>query len=76
MFEGEYRYAVKKHAGAVRVLHYRNHANSGNYADAIRHFEEVVSRDDAHARSEVWREIGTTYLESGSFEHARWALSR
>src|SRR5262249_59350985 len=46
------------------------------YEEASRHFEDVVSRDDAHARSEVWREIGATYLESGSHEHARWALSR
>ncbi len=36
----------------------------------------MVSRDDAHARSEVWREIGSTYLESGSIDHARWALSK
>jgi tetratricopeptide (TPR) repeat protein len=46
------------------------------YEDAIRHFESVVARDDAHARSEVWREIGSTYLESGSLDHARWALSK
>src|ERR1700682_977436 len=36
VFEGEYRYALSKHAGAIRVLHYRNHANAGNYGDAIR----------------------------------------
>jgi hypothetical protein len=46
------------------------------YEDAIRHFEQVVARDDAFARSEVWREIGSTYLESGSLDHARWALSK
>jgi high affinity Mn2+ porin len=36
VFEGEYRYTVSKHAGAIRVLHYLNHANAGNYAEAIR----------------------------------------
>ena len=46
------------------------------YEDAIRHFEPVVARDDAYARSEVWREIGSTYLESGSIDLARWALSK
>ena len=46
------------------------------YEDAIRHFEQVVARDDAFARSEVWREIGSTYLESGSTDLARWALSK
>ncbi|MDR3748364.1 MAG: carbohydrate porin [Acidobacteriota bacterium] len=35
VFEGEYRYAIKKHPGAVRLLNYENHANAGNYADAI-----------------------------------------
>jgi tetratricopeptide (TPR) repeat protein len=48
----------------------------GRHADAIRHFEEVVARDESFARHEVWREVGATYLESDSLEHARWALSR
>jgi high affinity Mn2+ porin len=36
VFEGEYRYTVRKHPGAIRLLNYENHANSGNYAEAIR----------------------------------------
>jgi len=39
MFEGEYRYNVKAHPGAIRLLHYLNHANLGTYADAIRQAE-------------------------------------
>jgi high affinity Mn2+ porin len=35
MFEGEYRYEVRKHAGTVRVLHFENRANMGTYAEAI-----------------------------------------
>jgi tetratricopeptide (TPR) repeat protein len=50
--------------------------SQGRHADAIRHFEEVVARDQGYARHEVWREVGATYLESASLEHARWALSR
>jgi tetratricopeptide (TPR) repeat protein len=46
------------------------------YEDAIRHFEEVVRRDARYARYEIWREIGATYVESGTFEHARWALEK
>jgi hypothetical protein len=46
------------------------------FDEAIRHFEEVVRRDEKHSRHEIWREIGITYLESGSYEHARWALER
>ena len=40
MFEGEYRYAVGKHAGAVRLLHYQNRANAGVYAEAIQRAEQ------------------------------------
>ena len=36
MAEGEYRFALKKHAGALRLLGFRLHSHSGNYADAIR----------------------------------------
>ncbi|MCM3870175.1 MAG: tetratricopeptide repeat protein [Pyrinomonadaceae bacterium] len=44
------------------------------YADAVRHFEQVVSRDRSHAQNEVWREVGATYLAAGQFEDARNAL--
>ncbi len=36
VFEGEYRYTLRKHPGAIRLLNYENHANAGNYAEAIR----------------------------------------
>ena len=36
MFEGEARYSVNKHQGAVRLLGFLLHTNSGNYAEAIR----------------------------------------
>jgi high affinity Mn2+ porin len=39
VFEGEYRYAVSQHPGAIRVLHYQNRANAGSYAEAIRQAE-------------------------------------
>ena len=44
--------------------------------DAIKHFGEVVGRDDAHAQHEVWREVGATYLAAGQFSDARDALER
>ena len=46
VFEGEYRYAVKKHAGTIRVLNYENHANAGDYAEAIRQAELSGSTPD------------------------------
>ena len=39
MFEGEYRYALRKHPGVIRLLNYENHANAGTYAEAIRQAE-------------------------------------
>jgi high affinity Mn2+ porin len=39
VFEGEYRYMIRRHAGAVRLLNYENHANAGNYAESIRQAE-------------------------------------
>ena len=36
LFEGEARYALGGHPGAVRLLGFLHHANSGTYADAIR----------------------------------------
>jgi tetratricopeptide (TPR) repeat protein len=44
--------------------------------EAIQHFEQVVSRDDAHAQHEVWREIGATYLAAQQFADALNALER
>ena len=46
MFEGEYRYAVGKHAGAVRLLHYQNRANAGVYGEAIRQAEQSGGAPD------------------------------
>ncbi len=39
VLEGEYRYTVNTHPGAVRVLQYFNRAKAGNYAEAIRQAE-------------------------------------
>jgi len=49
VFEGEYRYAFRKHAGTVRVLHYLNHANAGNYAEAVRQAELAGGTPDVTA---------------------------
>jgi high affinity Mn2+ porin len=35
VFEGEYRYDIRKHPGAVRALEYLNHAAAGTYSEAI-----------------------------------------
>ena len=39
VFEGEYRYAIHRQGGTVRLMNYENHANAGTYAEAIRQAE-------------------------------------
>lgn len=48
----------------------------GRLAEAINHFDAVVSRNPAHSQSEVWREIGQTYFQAGQFEDARVSFER
>ncbi len=35
VYEVERRYSIGERAGAIRVMHYRNHADAGNYASAL-----------------------------------------
>ncbi|HEY0364965.1 MAG TPA: tetratricopeptide repeat protein, partial [Pyrinomonadaceae bacterium] len=46
------------------------------YADAIRNFEQVVARNQAHSQHEVWREVAATYIAAGQFDDARTALDQ
>lgn len=46
------------------------------YADAIKHFEQVVVRDEGHAANEIWREIAATYIAAGQYADADEALER
>lgn len=46
------------------------------HADAVKNFEQVVSRDQTHAQHEIWREVGSTYIDAGQFEDARDSLER
>ena len=43
---------------------------------AIEHFSVVVEQDETYSSSEVWREIGATYLEADMFAEAQEALDR
>jgi tetratricopeptide (TPR) repeat protein len=42
--------------------------------EAIDYFGVVLALDDKHSHSEVWREVGATYLAAGMFNEAREAL--
>ena len=49
VFEGERRYSLGTRAGAVRVLGYLNHTDSGSYGDAVRLAEQTGSTPDITA---------------------------
>jgi tetratricopeptide (TPR) repeat protein len=44
------------------------------YQKALDHFSIVVEENDKHSLSEIWREIGATYLEAGMNKEALEAL--
>ena len=46
------------------------------WADAIKNFEQVVTREPTHSQHEIWREVGATYIAAGQFEDAHGALER
>src|SRR5215813_1321123 len=48
----------------------------GRLQDAINHFNVVVTHSDKFRQSEVWREIGATYLVAGMHQEARQSLEK
>ena len=48
----------------------------GRLQDAINHFSVVLEQDDKHSQSEIWREIGATYLAASMFTEAKEALDK
>ena len=53
MFEGELRYQPGGHAGAIRLLSFLNHTNSGSYADALQLAHENGTVPDITATRKV-----------------------
>lgn len=48
----------------------------GDLQNALNHFAIVVEQNDKHALSEIWREIGATYLAANMLGEAREALEK
>jgi Flp pilus assembly protein TadD len=46
----------------------------GDLQGALNHFSVVIEQNDKHSLSEVWREIGATYLAAGMFDEAEKTL--
>lgn len=48
-YEGEIRFSPGGHDGALRLLHYRNHADAGGYGEALQFAAATGSRPDVNA---------------------------
>ena len=48
----------------------------GELQKALDHFEVVVEQDDKYRLSEIWREVGATYLDAGMLKEAGDALEK
>ena len=48
----------------------------GRLQAALNHFSIVLAQNDKYRQSEVWREIGATYLAAGMFGEAKSALEK
>src|SRR5262249_7693505 len=81
----QYSEAIERFKKAVEIdpteidAHYqlgRIAREQGRLQEAIDHFNAVVTQDEKHSQSEVWREIGATYAAASMYEDARSALQR
>jgi len=77
--------AISRFQKAVEIAHDETdaHFQLGRIAreqnrlqDAINHFGVVLEQDEKHAQSEIWREIGATYLAASMFTEAKDALAK
>jgi tetratricopeptide (TPR) repeat protein len=48
----------------------------GHLQTALNHFATVLGHDDRYRLSEIWREIGATYLEANMLDEAKDALEK
>ena len=60
-FEQERRYSLGSHPGAIRVLEYLNHSDSGSYAAALQLAAQTGTRPDVTAT----RQVGTLKYGTG-----------
>jgi tetratricopeptide (TPR) repeat protein len=48
----------------------------GELQTALNHFAVVLEQNEKHALSEIWREVGATYMAAGMLAEAREALEK
>jgi tetratricopeptide (TPR) repeat protein len=84
-YRRQYTEAISRFEKAVQIADDETDAHfqlgriareQGRLQDAINYFSVVLEQDDKHAHSEIWREIGATYLAASMFADAKEALSK
>jgi tetratricopeptide (TPR) repeat protein len=82
-YRRQYTEAISRFQQAIQIDHDETDAHfqlgriareQGRLQDAIDHFAVVLGQDDKHAHSEIWREVGATYLAANMFSEAKEAL--
>ena len=84
-YRRQYGEAISRFQKAVETAHDETDAHfqlgriareQGRLQDAITHFGVVLEQDDKHSQSEIWREVGATYLAASMFTEAKDALEK
>src|SRR5215217_6443298 len=84
-YRHQYGEALSRFEKAVQIAHDETDAHfqlgriardQGRLQDAINYFGIVLEQDEKHAQSEIWREIGATYLAASMFSEAKDALEK
>jgi len=84
-YRRQYGEAISRFQKAVEISHDETDAHfqlgriareQGRLQDAISCFGVVLEQDEKHGQSEIWREIGATYLAASMFAEAKDALEK
>jgi tetratricopeptide (TPR) repeat protein len=84
-YRRQYGEAISRFEKAVQIAHDETDAHfqlgriareQGRLQDAINYFSIVLEQDEKHSHSEIWREIGATYLAASMFGEAKDALAK
>jgi tetratricopeptide (TPR) repeat protein len=84
-YRRQYGEAISRFEKAVQIANDETDAHfqlgriareQGRLQDAINYFSVVLEQDDKHTQSEIWREVGATYLAASMYAEAKDALSK
>jgi tetratricopeptide (TPR) repeat protein len=82
-YRRQYAEAISRFQQAVQIDNEETDAHfqlgriareQGRLQEAINHFSIVLEQNERHEQSEIWREIGATYLAASMFTAAKDAL--